>query len=670
MLADLSTRRRLSQLLLASHLGALLLFAALLLASGGGTIRAAVVGQARTESERAISEARKRLLERAKELGVTADLLAEQPTLRYYLQTRQLTKARELVADFHATSDVEYLRVEWEGRVLGSAGSAPPRLSPGLSFDRDGGAWRVLRRSVPDLPQAVIAIAEPLRERLRAEASFVDVRLSPMPGAGGATVAGDRWSEAIRTVAETGEPMTLESVGSRAAGRIVRLRTEAGEPAAILSASVADEWVRRRVLEWHAAFGAAMALALLLAMALASLVAARIARPFAKVADDAERLGDGDLETAVPRPETFLAEPVRLADSLEKMRAQVARSTAAERRQREELDTVLDGVDEGILAVDQDERVHYANRQVLALLKRQREDVLGRMLDEIIEPARPAVSTPTDAALPTHGSYTAPGLLRPLTVRRLPASGDRQVLVVREENALEAARAMRDRILANLSHEFQTPLSAQIASIELLRDYVRKQADPVAIRLVDAQYRGTVRLSQLVENLLDSVRIESGEMRLRRQRVDLAQVAADALSLMQPLLDLRGQRVVAQLEKGPGLVGDAQRLHSTLVNLLANANKFSHTGSTIWLELDWQEGWVTAWVEDEGPGLPPSLTVRDLFAPFLRAPHEEPSQRGSGLGLAIVHAIVAAHGGQVRVETPRHGGGARIGIVLPVGAEA
>jgi len=115
------------------------------------------------------------------------------------------------------------------------------------------------------------------------------------------------------------------------------------------------------------------------------------------------------------------------------------------------------------------------------------------------------------------------------------------------------------------------------------------------------------------------------------------------------------------------LLGDAQRLHSVMVNLLANANKFSHTGSTIWVEMECDDSAVSVWVEDEGPGLPPSLTVRDLFAPFRRAPHEEPSQRGSGLGLAIVHAIVVAHGGQVRVVSPLHSTGARIGISLPTG---
>jgi signal transduction histidine kinase len=175
-----------------------------------------------------------------------------------------------------------------------------------------------------------------------------------------------------------------------------------------------------------------------------------------------------------------------------------------------------------------------------------------------------------------------------------------------------------------------------------------------------------MRLAQLVENLLESVRIESGEMRLRRQPVDLAAVVADAVELMQPLVDQRDQRVVATLIPGPSLTGDAQRLFSVMVNLLANANKFAPDQTQIWVDMAWTPGHVTVSVEDEGPGLPLSPAGIDLFAPFRRSPDEEPSQRGTGLGLAIVHAIVRAHGGEVRVEAPVQRHGARIAIVLPV----
>jgi signal transduction histidine kinase len=461
--------------------------------------------------------------------------------------------------------------------------------------------------------------------------------------------------------------MTLEDVDGSAAARIVSLRDDAGRPTALLSARVHGEWVGGRLLEWLAGFGASSLAICVLALAVAALLAARIARPFAQVARDAERLGGGDLATPVVAPATFLAEPVALATSLERMRAQVARLTATERSQREELDAVLDGVDEGIVGVDAHGRIHYANAQFLALVGRGREDVLAQPVDAVLLPMRAATG---GNGLPPLERYTPPGMLRPLILRRLAASGDRQVLVVREENAIEAARAMRDRILANLSHEFQTPLSAQIASIELLRDHLRDGSDAVASRLADAQYRGTMRLSQLVENLLESVRIESGEMRLRRQPVDLAAVVAEAVDLIQPLVDQRDQRIVRRLSPGPLLTGDPPRLFSVMVNLLANANKFAPDQTTIWVDMDWAIDRVTVWVEDEGPGLPPQQAHGDLFAPFRRSPREEPSQRGTGLGLAIAHAVVAAHGGRVQVAPPVQRHGARIGIELPLETKA
>ena len=427
--------------------------------------------------------------------------------------------------------------------------------------------------------------------------------------------------------------------------------------------------MRKRILEWLGAFGLSSLAISVLALGMAVLVAGRIAKPFDQLARNAERLGSGDLETPVPEPDTFLAEPIALASSLEQMRQRVATLTATERTQRQELDAVLDGVDEGIVGVDAAHDIHYANRQFLALVGRSREDVIGQRPEALLVPVvrASADSMPPAVGIAALERCVAADSRRPLTVRRLAASDDRQVLVVREENAIEAARAMRDHILANLSHEFQTPLSAQIASIELLRDHLSTSSDTIAMGLADAQYRGSMRLSQLVDNLLTSVRIDSGEMRLRHQPLDLAEVVAEAIELMKPLTNQRDQKVVADLVPGPMLVGDSPRLFSVMVNLLANANKFAPDQTTIWVQMEWSPDSVTVWVEDEGPGLPSLGGTQDLFAPFRRSPHEEPSQRGSGLGLAIVHAIVTAHGGDVKVAKPQQRAGARIGIVLPVG---
>jgi signal transduction histidine kinase/HAMP domain-containing protein len=663
------TRRRLSQLLLVTHVGLVLLFAVIVLATAFGTIRAAVIAQARAEAERAVSESRRRLLEWQRELDVGADLLAEQPTLRFYLQRHQSTKARALVKDFHGTSAIEYVQVRFSGETIAEVGPRPPQFEPGLVFDRNGEAWRVVQRPIESLPEATIVVAERLGNRLSEgnTNALISRRVEALRGPASKTA--DLWEQTLARVSQSGEPDTIEGVDGSAAARVVVLRNSEGRPGALLSARVAQDWVQRRIVEWFAVFALASLLTAALALIVAIYVSSRVGRPFDELARDARRLGVGDFETPVAAPDSLVVEPIAFADSLEQMRVRVSALTANDRKQREHLDAILDGVDEGIVGIDTEQRVHYANRQFLALVGRERDQVIGRRIDELLLSRDPAGLTLPDIG-PVLERSAAVGSLRPLLVRRQAASGEGQVLVVREETAIESARAMRDRILANLSHEFQTPISAQMASIELLRDRLKGGSDPMAVQLAESQYRGTMRLSHLVENLLDSVRIESGEMRLRNEPVDLVSVTLGAIELVKPLTDQRGQKVVSNLSSGPIIAGDPQRLYSVMVNLLANANKFAPSRTTIWVDLEWSTDFATIWVEDEGAGLPTLQGAGDLFAPFRRSPHEEPSQRGTGLGLAIVKAIVVAHGGEVLVAPPVQRQGARIGITLPIGEQS
>ena len=239
----MSTSRRLSQLLLVSHVGLVLLFAVLLLATGVGTIRSAVVAQARSEAERVGSDARRQLQAWNRELSVGADLLAQQPTLRFYLQRRQLTKARTLVRNFHKTSDIEYVRVQLAGKTIAEFGVAPPSFNTGLAFDPKGVAWRVLQREVRSLPQASIVIAEKLGDRLdvRPTTSLINAELLPIPAP--ATGKEDAWTRVLRQVSSTGEPVTFGAIGDVAAARVIRIRDEAGGASALLSApSTRNGW--------------------------------------------------------------------------------------------------------------------------------------------------------------------------------------------------------------------------------------------------------------------------------------------------------------------------------------------------------------------------------------------------------------------------------------------
>ena len=131
-----------------------------------------------------------------------------------------------------------------------------------------------------------------------------------------------------------------------------------------------------------------------------------------------------------------------------------------------------------------------------------------------------------------------------------------QVQVMRDETELEAARRARDTILANISHEFRTPLAAQLASIELLQENLHDLPREQLEELVTSLRRGTLRLTRLIDNLLESVRIESGQLAIRQQHVQLHEIVQDAVELVGSLFAQRGQTLAVDVpEDLPSLVG-------------------------------------------------------------------------------------------------------------------
>jgi K+-sensing histidine kinase KdpD len=222
-----------------------------------------------------------------------------------------------------------------------------------------------------------------------------------------------------------------------------------------------------------------------------------------------------------------------------------------------------------------------------------------------------------------------------------------QVQVMRDETDLEAARRARDSILANISHEFRTPLAAQLASIELLQENLHVLPREQLEELVTSLRRGSLRLTRLIDNLLESVRIESGQLAIRQQHLQLHEVVQDAVELVSSLFPQRRQTLAIDVPDDlPALTGDAPRLIQVFVNLLANANKFGPEGSTVRVAARTADGMIEATVEDSGPGVA-EIENASIFERFYRASDEEPEPRGLGLGLWIVKSIVERHGGTV-----------------------
>jgi signal transduction histidine kinase len=218
-------------------------------------------------------------------------------------------------------------------------------------------------------------------------------------------------------------------------------------------------------------------------------------------------------------------------------------------------------------------------------------------------------------------------------------------------------------VLANISHEFRTPLAAQLASIELLREGLDTLPPAHTKELVLSLERGTLRLTRLIDNLLESVRIESGQLGIRHQSVAIAEIIEDADGLIGALLKQRRQHVELALpEDLPNVDGDGPRLTQVFVNLLANASKFAPEDSVVRIGAFHADSRVTVWIEDEGPGVP-DIETGSIFERFYRGADQEPEPGGLGLGLWIVKSIVDRHGGTIKAS--RVEGRTRFEVELP-----
>jgi signal transduction histidine kinase len=467
--------------------------------------------------------------------------------------------------------------------------------------------------------------------------------------------------------------------GDQAYGATLVIATPAGEVVGLLDADLDGAAFASNVQDFQR-WLAFVAFAVAAVAGVAGLLYGRwLARPVVELRDAALRIGRGDLSVSVPA--VAPSEVGALARTMEEMRRNLTELTDALRRSEAEARAVLGGITEGVYAVDAERRIRYANPQVMRLLGRPEPQVVGHFCGDVLRP-RPDASgrRPCDADCPilrarSGGEARAAETLcleddstRSTVIVSAAPVGGQQVQVIRDETELEAARRARDSVLGNISHEFRTPLAAQLASIEMLREGLATLGPEPQGELLANVERGVLRLMRLVDNLLESVRIESGQLEIRRRSVDLEDVIDEALALLGPLFAQRGLRVLREqagepreaaaggvaVQAVPTVVGDAQRLVQVLVNLLANAIKFAPERSTLRVgAASADAGRAELWVEDEGPGIPAG-SGDTIFARFRRGAGDEPDAPGLGLGLWIVKSIVERHGGTVRVErTPQ-----------------
>ena len=221
---------------------------------------------------------------------------------------------------------------------------------------------------------------------------------------------------------------------------------------------------------------------------------------------------------------------------------------------------------------------------------------------------------------------------------------------------------LRNSLLAALSHDLRTPLAGLVGLAETLA-MTGSVLSSAQKEIAEGIRTSAMRMSAQVNNLLDMARIESGDVRLRREWNSIEEIVGSALRLTRPLLLPR--HVLTDVPANLPLVEcDAVLIERVLVNLLENAAKYTPTTARVLVaaRVDGQEMCVA--VEDDGPGIRPGKET-EIFEKFTRGQRES-AISGVGLGLAICKAIVEAHGGSIFVA-PGRTSGARFTFTLPIG---
>ncbi|HEX5814454.1 MAG TPA: ATP-binding protein [Methylomirabilota bacterium] len=219
----------------------------------------------------------------------------------------------------------------------------------------------------------------------------------------------------------------------------------------------------------------------------------------------------------------------------------------------------------------------------------------------------------------------------------------------------------KEEFFATLSHELRSPLTSVREAAHLLRDGVPGPLNAKQTRLVTLISRSTDRLLRLVNQILELSRLRAGVLPLARETVDVAQVVARAVEELRPLAEEAGlslglERVGARFD----CVGDEDRLLQVVVNLVANAVRFTPRGGQVAIRLVDAGEELELQVEDTGVGIPPAA-LPHIFDSWRQA-HRD--RGGTGLGLAVVRGIVQAHRGRVTVES-YEGKGSRFSVLLP-----
>ncbi len=407
-------------------------------------------------------------------------------------------------------------------------------------------------------------------------------------------------------------------------------------------------------------------IALAVALPLAAWAAGRITDRLGKVVSFARKIADGDLEA---RLDAYGDDELAAMEAtLNQSALRLGQNFAEIESRRQELATMLDSMQEAVVAITREGLVRWSN------------SVMQQIAATQIVPGRPLVHSVRDPdvlacvrAAQERGevrfgraSSLVPGRVFEINAAPLPSGG--ALVVLHDVTGIEAAERSRRDFIANVSHELRTPLTSIQGYVETLLE------DPAPRPETTREFLGVIlknasRMNRLTEDLLTLASVESPDYKIARQPIRANALVQDAIELLGGMVVDSGVELESSGAPGELVMADPDAMNQVFGNLIENSLKYAKSGKRIRVGARLHQNEVEFTVEDSGPGIASEHLYR-IFERFYRVDKARSRDSGgTGLGLAIVKHIVQAHGGRIWAESEL-GAGAQFHFTLPLAKPA
>jgi len=408
---------------------------------------------------------------------------------------------------------------------------------------------------------------------------------------------------------------------------------------------------------------------LVVVVVLAVLITQRTLRPIYRLTDAVKRMAAGELNTTVLSTEQD--EVGQLTNAFNQLGESLRTTISIYEHERDRLAGLVEHLVDGVMILDSDGKVRLCNPAALHLLGYNGDSPIGASIaavsryPEIVALWRRCRETGQEASNLIELEHV--GIFCQAILTPLAGSETGSVLVILQDlTNMHRLETIRRDFISNISHELRTPL----ASLKMLAETLREGGlddPPAALHFIERIETEVDNLTQMVEELLELARIESGRVPLKLAPLEISDLILPVIEHLKPIAEHGGVSLSVEIKPDlPKIVADRERLQRALGNLVHNGIKFTPSGGWVKVTARSEERELIIDVQDSGIGINPELLDR-IFERFYTA--DKSHSGGTGLGLAISRHIVQAHNGRIWVEsTP--GKGSIFHMALPLDVPA